>query len=688
MTSKGIKKEKNGTNKEKKVIKEKKEQNNGKKEERYEIQELEDVLDVDYFEKTPLDRNKVHENQRKCAADIYIHFSNGENYVTLMAEPQVGKTGVLTQCGKHLLNVEVAQKLGMDGYKLIVLSGMSDVDLKKQTKDRIGSDVCVYFNPDLQKLLNNETHDDGTHIDNLLNEKIIFAIDESHFGQDQLSSIHKFLKKVTGYEGELMDYTKWTNKHVKIVTISATSFSECVNKGKKDEEFKLQTVILQPGEKYHGIKDFYENNKIKKSFDLTKYQEAVNFVKENKDVINQKKYMIIRLPNKIVPTEKKEKRKQKGKKQIKEEIDESNNKNNGEDNDLRITVKNNIVNAIKKNIDENISPNISYYLGAEKKRKNEEDVERIDNEENEYIKSGKQLNKKIDTVPTTISIIFVINKLRAGVSLDNTSNISLIHDNPGKTDVAAQSLCGRCCGNNKNTDILIFTNLKFIRQYVNWIKNRFNYETIPTSGKNIKSKNVSTGKEIYSIEKDNEKLKELREEEMKVLNIIMKTTNCETMEMVEQRNRTMQAEFRKGLMTRYKKCIITNNTLSEILQACHILPHSFCQDNCKDKEFDINNGIILESSMHILFDNYYFSINPETRCIELGNKIKNQYSQYDGMEINSLNEETLQNMKHHYYAFKKYEKNKELNKTEEFLLESLNNEKILNEKEKKRSKKD
>ena len=166
--------------------------------------------------------------------------------------------------------------------------------------------------------------------------------------------------------------------------------------------------------------------------------------------------------------------------------------------------------------------------------------------------------------------------------------------------------------------------------------------------------------------------------------------DIETKEMVAQRNRKNQDEFRKCLLAFYNnECIITGNNVSEILQACHILPYSFCQDNCKDKEFDINNGIILESSMHILFDKFYFSINPVTQCIELGNKIKNQYSQYDGMKIKSLNDETLQNMKHHYYVFEKYENNNELNgtnelnRTNELMLESLNNKKLLlTEKEK------
>ena len=93
-----------------------------------------------------------------------------------------------------------------------------------------------------------------------------------------------------------MNYKKWKNKNVKILTISATSFSECINKSKKDKKFKLKTITLQPSENYHGISNFYDDGKIKESYNLTKYDEVVDFVKQHKNTIDQKKYMIIRFP--------------------------------------------------------------------------------------------------------------------------------------------------------------------------------------------------------------------------------------------------------------------------------------------------------------------------------------------------------------------------------------------------------
>jgi hypothetical protein len=643
------------------------------------------ILDFDYFKDTPKDENKVYDNQIRCASDILIHFSKGVNYVTLLAEPQVGKTGVLTQCCKHLLNTKVTNKLCMDEYKLIVLNGMNDIALKKQTQDRLGNQTKVYFNQDVQKLLKNETHADGTCIENLSNAKIIFAIDESHFGQDQSSSNHKFLKKITGCEGELMDYKKWKNKNVKILTISATSFSECINKLKKDRKFKLKTVTLRPSKKYYGISNFYNDDKIIKSYNLTKYEEVVDFVKKYKDRIDQKKYMIIRLPNKINAVKKRQKRcNNENERNVNNDVDNDvddvdndvDNDNDCDDNNLRITVENNIKNAIKDFISKDANPNIYYYTEIKSKG------------DKNKITTGEQLNKILSIVPNEMSIIFVINKLRAGVSLNNTNNISLIHDNPLRSDVAAQSLCGRCCGNNKNIDILIFTNLNLIKQYVDWVDEKFDYQDIPSSGKNVKAKNISSGKEFFSVEKNDETVKRLQKEEsreeIKEERDVHK--EHETKEMADQRDRADQDNFRENLLDRYGNCIITKKSMHEILQACHVISHNICKEHYKEKEYDINNGIILDCNMHKLFDNFLFSINPETRCVEIGKKLKmnkNEYNQYDGMMIESLNFETLKNLKHHYYVFKKYEEDDNKKFTPDALiLESLKNEE-LNTKDKK-----
>ncbi len=56
-----------------------------------------------------------------------------------------------------------------------------------------------------------------------------------------------------------------------------------------------------------------------------------------------------------------------------------------------------------------------------------------------------------------------------------------------------------------------------------------------------------------------------------------------------------QSKFREELINRDETCIITGDD-AEICQACHIVPYKDC------KSFDSDNGILLNSSYHTLFD--------------------------------------------------------------------------------------
>jgi putative restriction endonuclease len=85
-------------------------------------------------------------------------------------------------------------------------------------------------------------------------------------------------------------------------------------------------------------------------------------------------------------------------------------------------------------------------------------------------------------------------------------------------------------------------------------------------------------------------------------------------------NRIGQEIFRNNLITRFNnKCIITG---TQIHNACHIIPYS------ETYNMDINNGILLNSHHHSLFDLYYMTINPETFEIIYNNKITDSFSLY------------------------------------------------------------
>lgn len=116
--------------------------------------------------------------------------------------------------------------------------------------------------------------------------------------------------------------------------------------------------------------------------------------------------------------------------------------------------------------------------------------------------------------------------------------------------------------------------------------------------------------------------------------------------------RSLQYKFRESLKQKYSKCVISNRNV-EICEACHIIP--FCESELENK-YNINNGLLLSSDLHKLFDKFMLSIN-EKMCVQLSKNILNDesykdYHKYHNKKLN-LNKETMKNLSHHYKTFSK-----------------------------------
>ena len=119
---------------------------------------------------------------------------------------------------------------------------------------------------------------------------------------------------------------------------------------------------------------------------------------------------------------------------------------------------------------------------------------------------------------------------------------------------------------------------------------------------------------------------------------------------IEERiKRDHQRKFRKELENRYNFCIITGRG-EEFYEACHIVP--FCESDNKNM-YDINNGILLSSELHKLFDKHLISINDNK--VVISNKILINSNNIDIIKYNGkqlyLNKETCENLKQHYKIF-------------------------------------
>jgi hypothetical protein len=86
--------------------------------------------------------------------------------------------------------------------------------------------------------------------------------------------------------------------------------------------------------------------------------------------------------------------------------------------------------------------------------------------------------------------------------------------------------------------------------------------------------------------------------------------------------RLSQEEFRKELLNKYNKCIISDNDCYHELEACHIV------EVHNGGDYLINNGIILQANLHNTFDKYLWCINPYTKLIEVKDNHLGSINQY------------------------------------------------------------
>ena len=117
--------------------------------------------------------------------------------------------------------------------------------------------------------------------------------------------------------------------------------------------------------------------------------------------------------------------------------------------------------------------------------------------------------------------------------------------------------------------------------------------------------------------------------------------------------RDKQDNFRKQLINKYKKCLISGNG-ELVCEACHIKPYVLSND---DEKYDINNGLLLDSTHHKLFDRFLISINPETKKLEIKNNLdKEDYKNIwtnNNKIIDIIDKSSIKYLRYHYNLFSK-----------------------------------
>jgi hypothetical protein len=97
------------------------------------------------------------------------------------------------------------------------------------------------------------------------------------------------------------------------------------------------------------------------------------------------------------------------------------------------------------------------------------------------------------------------------------------------------------------------------------------------------------------------------------------------------RKRRGQTSFRNRLLEKYsKRCLITNCSIQDLLEAAHITPYSRSQDN------STQNGLILRSDIHTLFDLNLIGIEPESMLVNIAPSINDStYRCFDNVDLSN-----------------------------------------------------
>ena len=88
-------------------------------------------------------------------------------------------------------------------------------------------------------------------------------------------------------------------------------------------------------------------------------------------------------------------------------------------------------------------------------------------------------------------------------------------------------------------------------------------------------------------------------------------------------------KFRSQLLETYEKNVITNCNIDKVLQAAHIKPYRGKKTN------HLQNGILLRSDIHDLFDLFLISINPLNMKVVISDSLLGTYlDKYSNKTIN------------------------------------------------------
>ena len=217
----------------------------------------------------------AYPNQKIAAENIRRAFLKNIRYAILMALCQAGKTGAYHELIRLMLEYG-------DVDHVYILCGSSEVELRNQAIEDAKKYNGKYYKDGTIKIF---FHQDFTKYQ-MDTRNALIVVDESHLVQGKTQHLNKFLNK----HGLSMDGNPITlnRENAYILSVDATPYSE-IAALKHKESYEKHVEIMEPGEGYFGVADYYYSGRINPTFKITSEKFAELFTS------TRKKYAIIRV---------------------------------------------------------------------------------------------------------------------------------------------------------------------------------------------------------------------------------------------------------------------------------------------------------------------------------------------------------------------------------------------------------
>lgn len=243
-----------------------------------------------------------YDNQIKTANKL-IRRIKKHSYVMLVGQMQCGKTGVYLNTALRCIKTGVFDKV-------IIICGSRDTSLRTQLKKDIEEAIKSYHTKQTgdTSILDIKKSDKAKDcitlswsqdLKNLppISDNTLVIHDESHFAQSKDNKPYTDFYKRNNLEKSLYgDMTELIARNIKIISVSATPFSELVANSsliENGEIKKKEVLFIEPPEDYRGVPYLLKNNKIK--FDSQRIDsekaDIYNVIREGK---YHNKYIIVR----------------------------------------------------------------------------------------------------------------------------------------------------------------------------------------------------------------------------------------------------------------------------------------------------------------------------------------------------------------------------------------------------------